>query len=112
MNMNAVIQQMVETIRDEYEPEKIILFGSYAWGEPDRESDVDILVIKDSDKREVQRVVEVRKLLRRFQRHPYLLSLDVLVKTPEEIAERLEIGDQFIQEIIERGRVVYERAMV
>lgn len=112
MDADRAIEQVVETIRDHYQPEKIILFGSRVWGEADSDSDLDLLVIKQSDKREVERVREVSRLVRHFQQRPYLLSLDILVKTPQEIEERLAIGDDFIREIVERGRVVYERAVV
>ncbi len=111
MNAGQAIEQVVETIRDRYQPEKIILFGSRVWGGGDSESDLDVLVIKQSDKREVERIREVSRLVRRFQQRPYLLPLDILVKTPQEIEERLAIGDDFIREIVDRGRVVYERAM-
>ncbi len=112
MNADETIEQVVETIRDRYQPEKIILFGSRVWGEADSESDVDLLVVKESDKREVERIREVSGLVRRFQQRPYLLPLDILVKTPQEMEERLAMGDDFIREIVDRGRVVYERAVV
>ena len=106
MNADETIEQVVETIRDRYQPEKIILFGSRVWGQADSESDLDLLVIKESEKREVS------GLVRRFQQRPYLLPLDILVKTPQEMEERLAMGDDFIREIVDRGRVVYERAVV
>lgn len=112
MNADEAIEQVVETIRDGYQPEKIILFGSRVWGGTDAESDLDLLVIKESDKREIERIREVSRLVRRFQQRPYLLALDILVKTPQEIEQRLTIGDDFIREIVDRGRVVYERAVV
>jgi len=107
MNVDEAIQKVVETIRDEYHPEKIILFGSRVWGDPDGDSDLDVLVIKESDQREVERIREVSWLLR-----PRPLPLDILVKTPQEIERRLAIGDDFMREIVTRGRVVYDRGMV
>ena len=112
MKFDEAIQGVIETIRDRYEPEKIILFGSRAWGNPDGESDLDVLVIKESDKREVERIREVSRLLLSFQQRPYLLPIDVLVKTPDEIRQRLAIGDDFIRRIMSAGRVVYDRAIV
>jgi predicted nucleotidyltransferase len=112
MNIDDAIKGVVDRIRDEYRPEKIILFGSRVWGEADSESDLDILVIGDSDKRGIDRIRDVSRIVDRFQRRPYSLSLDILVKTPEEIKERLAIGDEFIREVLTRGRVVYERVMV
>ena len=109
MNTDEVVQQIVETIRDEYQPEKIILFGSRVWGEPDEDSDLDVLVIKETDEREVDRMREVSRLLRRFQQPPYSLPLDAFVKTPAELEERLAVGDSFIGDIVAGGKVAYER---
>jgi len=104
---DRAIEQVVETIRDRYKPEKIILFGSRVWGKPDEDSDLDVLIIKDSKKREVERIREVSRLVR-----PRPLPLDILVKTPEEIKQRLAIGDDFIADILRRGRIAYERDTV
>lgn len=60
----------------------------------------------------MERIREASRLLRRYQQPPYLLPLDILVKTPDEMRERLAIGDDFIREIVERGKVVYERTVV
>jgi len=111
-NFEQVIREVVETIQDEYQPEKIILFGSRARGRLDDESDLDILVIKESEKREVERIREVYRIVDRYQRHPYRLHLDILVKTPEELRKRLADGDDFLREIVEHGRVLYERVAV
>ncbi len=110
MNTDELIQRVVETIRDEYQPEKIIVFGSRVWGDPDGDSDLDVLVIKESDKHEVDRIREVSRIVRRFQQRPYLLPIDILVKTPSELRNRLDIGDHFILEIVDRGRLVYDRS--
>jgi predicted nucleotidyltransferase len=109
MDTDDVIQQIVDTIRDQYEPEKIILFGSRVWGKPHEDSDLDVLVIKESEAHEIDRMREVSLLVEGFQKRPHLLPLDILVKTPSELQHRLAIGDDFIQEIVARGRVAYER---
>jgi len=96
------IQAVVDTIRDEYRPEKIILFGSRARGGADDESDLDILIIKDSGKREVERIREVYRIVERYQRRPYRLPID----------RRLARGDDFLREVVERGKVLYERVAV
>jgi len=83
------------------------LFGSRVSGNPDAESDLDLLIIKTSGKQEVERIREVSRLL-----EPRPLPLDILVKTPKEIAQRLAVGDHFIAEILRRGKVVYERDSV
>ncbi len=97
--------KVVEMIRDGYDPEKIIIFGSHARGQASRHSDLDIMVIKDTDAGQFDRIREVSELVR-----PRPLPLDILVKTPEEIEHRLEIGDCFIREIMDEGVVAYERA--
>ena len=104
MSVDEAVERVVGAIRDGYEPETIILFGSRVWGEPGADSDLDVLVIKESDKREVERIREVSRLVR-----PRPLPMDILVKTPQEIEQRLAIGDEFIAEIMRRGRVAYER---
>jgi len=106
MNDDEAVQWVVDTIRDEYQPEKIILFGSRIWGEPHRDSDLDVLVIKETETRELDRMREVSRLL-----SPRTLPLDIFVKTPEEIRYRLEIGDNFIRDIVTRGRVAYDRSV-
>ena len=103
MTFEQAIAVIVETLRREYAPEKIIVFGSCARGEAGDDSDLDLLVIKDSDKPEVERIREVSRLLR-----PRPCALDILVKTPTEIEQRLAIRDSFISEIMREGKVVYE----
>ena len=84
--------------------QKVILFGSYAYGEPDEDSDVDLLIIKDTEKRPIGRWLEVKKLLR--GRVP-LLPVSPLVYTEKELEDRIAIKDFFIQEILERGELLY-----
>jgi len=112
VNPDAAVEEIVRIIRDRYKPEKIILFGSRVWGEPDEQSDLDILVIKETSKPEIERMRDVSRLVRRYHHAPYWLAMDILVKTPAEVRHRLEIGDDFIRQIVEHGKVVYERAMV
>ncbi len=104
MSLQATIDRIVATIRDGYAPEKIIVFGSHARGTGRPDSDLDLLVIKQSKQPEPERIREVSRLLR-----PRPMPLDILVKTPAEIQERLAINDSFIQELLREGTVVYER---
>lgn len=104
MNVEQAISHIVAVLRDKYRPERVILFGSRVSGIPDRDSDLDLLIVKESRKREVERIREVSRLLR-----PRPLPLDILVKTPREIEARLALGDEFLRDIIEHGKVVYER---
>ena len=100
----AIIESIRERLLAEYDPLKVILFGSYAYGHPDRDSDIDLLIIKETNQRFIDRWVEVQRLLTGLHRH---LLVETLVLTPAELDERLRIGDQFIMNIMERGKVLY-----
>lgn len=98
-----IIQQISEKIKREYKPERIILFGSHAWGKPDKDSDIDLFIVKDTTKRRVDRFCEVRKIIRNIKG----ISVQPVVFTKEELNERLKIGDDFIKEILEKGKALY-----
>lgn len=94
----------VQRIVDELDPEKIILFGSFAEGTATPDSDVDLLVIMETDATSPERSWSVSRLL-----IPRPFPVDILVKTPAEVERALATGDFFVQEILARGRVLYER---
>src|SRR5215831_617030 len=98
-----VHQEIVQRLITELHPHKIILFGSYVYGIPTADSDVDLLVIVDTQAQPVDRYLRVSRLLR-----PRPFPLDLLVKTPEEIVQALDRDDTFMREIMTRGRVLYE----
>ncbi|GAB4578278.1 MAG: nucleotidyltransferase domain-containing protein [Anaerolineales bacterium] len=98
------IQAVVEQITSTYDPEKIILFGSYAYGKPHAWSDLDLLVIMDAPKGELETALAMRKML-----PPYPFSIDILVRSAKTIEKRKALGDGFLQEITQQGKVVYER---
>ncbi|MBI1879342.1 MAG: nucleotidyltransferase domain-containing protein [Chloroflexi bacterium] len=100
------LEEVTKRIVEELNPQRIIVFGSHAYGQPTPDSDVDLLIVMESDERPATRAMRVSKLLR-----PRLFPMDILVRTPEEIQQRLEMGDYFIQEIMERGQVLYERPL-
>lgn len=100
----AELNKIVRRVVDAYRPEKIILFGSYAYGKPHADSDLDLLIIKKTSERFIDRWVHVRRLVSDPQR---AIPFEPLVLTPEEIAERLAIGDQFVEEILTKGEVLY-----
>jgi predicted nucleotidyltransferase len=101
-------QKLIREVRDKlvryYKPEKVILFGSQAYGRPRRDSDLDLLIIKRTRKDFFERIREVSRLfpLRDF-------ALDVIVRTPSELRARLTWGDFFYKEIVTRGRILYEK---
>ena len=105
--VQQTIEQIVKRIVEQYRPEKVILFGSYAYGKPDAGSDVDMLIVKETDERPIDRRVTVRQIAYTPRRG---LSFSPLVITPQELAQRLEMGDPFYQEIIARGEVLYARS--
>jgi predicted nucleotidyltransferase len=97
-----VIRVLAHRIVDRFHPQKIVLFGSYAYGQPHPESDIDLLVIMKTDLRESQQALQIRQYL-----NP-LFGLDILVYPPAKIKQRLSWGDSFLREIIERGIILYE----
>jgi predicted nucleotidyltransferase len=96
----AVVQRLVAALQ----PEKIILFGSYGYGKPTPDSDVDLLVILETIASSTDRYLAVSRLL-----YPRPFPVDILVRTPREIEQALHKGDFFIEEIVSQGRVLYER---
>jgi predicted nucleotidyltransferase len=96
------IRAYAAEIAREFRPRRIILFGSYAYGKPTRDSDVDLLVIMPHKGRGVQKSIEIRR------RAPAPFPMDLLVRSPQKIRQRLAWGDCFIQEILEKGEVLYE----
>lgn len=96
------IEEFGQRIGREFGAERVILFGSYARGEVTEDSDVDLLVIGHFEGRSVDKSVEIRMKLR--PRFP----IDLLVRTPEKVQQRIEMGDCFIREILEEGKVLYE----
>lgn len=101
---HRLIERIVEKIVTQYTPEKVILFGSYAYGQPNADSDIDLLIVKETDKRPVERWMEIKRLLRDRNR---AVAISPLVYTPQELEERLAINDFFIQEVLEKGEVLY-----
>lgn len=96
------IKSLADQIAREFHPDKIILFGSHAYGRPGADSDVDLLVIMRFRGRPVRQAIAILNKLN------MLTPIDLLVRTPEQIQERLALGDRFIREILERGKVMYE----
>lgn len=96
------IAELSRRIAAEYDPERIVLFGSYAAGNATRDSDVDLLIVMPFEGRSVDKSVEIRIRLR--PRFP----VDILVRSPEHIRKRLEMGDSFLRDVLTNGKVLYE----
>ena len=101
-SQRAQIRQLCTRITREFKPEKIILFGSHAYGRPTPESDLDVMVVMQFEGDPLEQAVTM------LNRLNMLIPIDLLVRTPEQIQQRLEMGDHFIRDIIERGKVMYE----
>ena len=86
-----------------YDPEKIILFGSAARGDTDEYSDIDLIVVKETDRRFVQRLVDISEFISSY------ISVDVFVYTPGELKAMVEDGNPFIEQALKDGKVLYEK---
>ena len=96
------IEEFGRQIGSVLHPDKVILFGSYAQGKATEDSDVDLLVICPFQGRSVDKSVEIRMKLR----PPF--PVDIIVRSPEKVRQRMDMGDGFMREIIEEGKVLYE----
>jgi len=102
--LEDILNDIKDRIVKLFNPVKIILFGSYAYGKPHKFSDIDLFIILEAKERPVKRRIMISRL---FRDRP--LPMDFIIKTPCEVEERLSIGDFFIKKILEKGRVLYER---
>ncbi|MGH9843787.1 MAG: nucleotidyltransferase domain-containing protein [Blastocatellia bacterium] len=98
----AYIRKICRRIAEEIKPEKIILFGSHAYGRPTRESDLDLLVVMPYEGSPLAQAVKIGRQLN------LMIPMDLLVRTREQVATRLAMDDFFMREILERGKVMYE----
>ena len=101
---NSQIEDFANRIAKEFKPERIILFGSYASGSASPDSDVDLLVVMPHDDKGWRVATQMR------QRARPSFPMDLIVRTPQQIRDRLALDDPFVREVIERGRVLYEAA--
>jgi uncharacterized protein len=103
MVKSEIIQSIVAKLKTGYKPEKVILFGSHAWGTPDAESDLDLLIIKKTTRPRRKRAPMVRRILREENMH---IAMDILVMTPAEVDSRITDGDTFLARICNQGKVL------
>jgi len=100
------IRHIVQRLKETYQPQRIVLFGSCARGEVTADSDIDMLIVKETDRRYVDRAREVYRLVYSPDRY---VAFEPLVYTPQELGERIALEDPFIEEILREGKVLYER---
>jgi predicted nucleotidyltransferase len=96
------IQAIIDQIVRYFHPKKVVLFGSYAYGVPSQDSDVDLLVVMDYEGGSALKSVEILNAV-----NPSF-AIDLLVRTPEQVRQRIKLGDFFMKEIIDKGKVLYE----
>jgi predicted nucleotidyltransferase len=97
------IHAIARQIAQKFNPNKIILFGSYARGNYHAFSDVDLLVVLEKNQNGVDPEIEVALSV------PHKFPMDILVRSPQEVSQRLQMGDSFLRDIMERGVILYER---
>lgn len=109
IRVSIEIDKIKKLLVSKYQPQKIILYGSFAWGKPDKDSDLDLFIVKQVKQPRPAREQEIYRLLMRYFADRKL-PVDIIVHTPKETDERLLLGDPFIKDVISRGKVIYERA--
>ena len=104
-SIRPVLDRMVQRLADEYAPERIVLFGSHAAGTADADSDTDLLIVKDTSERFLDRWTTVQRLLTGLH---FSIPVETIVLTPTEVETRIESGDAFLHTILDRGEILYE----
>lgn len=102
---DTVIHALVQHIAEKFDPDKIILFGSHAYGEPKPWSDVDLLVVMDVPREEEMKVA----LAIQHSLPPHWFSIDILVRSQATLDKRIALNDWFLQDITRSGKTMYER---
>lgn len=104
MDIEVYLKEAVRRIIEKFNPEKIILFGSYAYGQPTADSDMDLMVIMNTEEKPHKRAVPLRKALKGIG-----IPKDIIVKTPEEFDRFKNIVGTVIYPAAHKGKVLYER---
>jgi predicted nucleotidyltransferase len=108
MVTESIIQQLLDRIK-QFDPEKVILFGSYAYGMPTDDSDIDLFVVKNIDKQDIRQTrIEIRRSLFNIVWNNKI-EVDLFVDNEEHINYRINIGDKFYEEITTKGKVLYAK---
>jgi predicted nucleotidyltransferase len=104
MVSRRIIKKFANEVGSRLKPKRIILFGSYAYGKPTDDSDVDLLVVMGGKGRSQDRALKIRRAVEAN------FPIDLIVRTPAEVRQRLSWGDWFLKEVVEKGVVLYEAA--
>jgi predicted nucleotidyltransferase len=96
------IRRFARQVAERFRPEKIILFGSYAYGTPHADSDVDILVVMPA-RNQLDQAFKIHWAIQ----PPFPVHL--IVRTPQNLKWRLAEGESFLTEVVSRGRVLYAK---
>jgi len=105
MISQSEIDKLINDIVEGYKPEKIYLFGSYANGIPNKDSDIDLFIIKRTNKRRAERSMEAREAIKKY---PFV-GLDIIVYTPEELESVMQDVVNIGKEAVTTGKLLYER---
>jgi predicted nucleotidyltransferase len=104
LTIEEKIAKICDKIVKVYKPSKIILFGSFAWGKPHKDSDADIFVVKDEDKSQIEMIRDIDRIITDRD-----IPVDILAYKPDQLEKRKKMGDPFILKIINSGKILYER---
>jgi predicted nucleotidyltransferase len=96
----GLLTRIVKLIKDKFDAKKVILFGSYAYGTPEKGSDVDLFIIMDTKISVREQAFFIRRELKES------IPIDIIVRTPEQVEERIKLGDFFIKKIMNDGIVL------
>lgn len=99
-----VLKTLIKALVKKYSPLKIILFGSHAWGKPTSDSDIDLFIVKKTDKKPSERFSEVQRVLHGLHK---ATPVEPLVVTPKELEKRISLQDPFILRILKEGKILY-----
>jgi predicted nucleotidyltransferase len=102
MVSKRAIKKIAREIADHFHPRQVILFGSHAYGRPTEDSDVDLLVIMETEERNLPQALKISRAIS----HPF--PMDLIVLKPQEIQTRLQGGDLVLREILTKGEVLFE----
>ena len=105
--LEKLLTKIVEKLKREYKPLKIILYGSYAHDNFRDGSDIDLFILKNTNERRVDRFIEVKRIIYNPNRK---ISISPLIYSPAELNERVRLGDDFILEILNTGIILYEES--